>query len=233
MRLLNITVSFIAATTMLLAETAQERLRDASAVFTEVMSTPEKGIPQDLLGKANCIVIIPGMKSGAIGIGGKYGRGYAVCRNGSGNGWGAPAAVRVEGGSFGFQLGGSSTDLVMLVMNQNGMQNLLKSKFTLGGNASVAAGPVGRDASANTDATLGAEILSYSRSKGLFAGVSLQGATLRNDDEGNQEIYGKNLTTKEILTTNVAPPPEAQPLLSALNQYSRVEGRSRANDRDK
>src|SRR5438270_12686704 len=117
MRLLNITVSFIAATTMLLAETAQERLRDASAVFTEVMSTPEKGIPQDLLGKANCIVIIPGMKSGAIGIGGKYGRGYAVCRNGSGSGWGAPAAMRVEGGSFGFQLGGTSTDLVMLVMN--------------------------------------------------------------------------------------------------------------------
>ena len=233
MRLLNITVSFIAATTMLLAETAQERLRDASAVFTEVMSTPEKGIPQDLLGKANCIVIIPGMKSGAIGIGGKYGRGYAVCRNGSGSGWGAPAAMRVEGGSFGFQLGGTSTDLVMLVMNQNGMQNLLKSKFTLGGNASVAAGPVGRDAAANTDATLGAEILSYSRSKGLFAGVSLQGATLRNDDEGNQELYGKNLTTKEILTTNVAPPPEAQPLLSALNQYSRTEGRSRENDRDK
>jgi lipid-binding SYLF domain-containing protein len=212
---------------MLLAETAQQRLQDAAAVFNEIMSTPDKGIPEDLLTKAQCVVIIPGMKGAALGIGGKYGRGYAECRNPSGNGWGAPAAVRVEGGSFGFQLGGSSTDVVMLVMNQRGMDNLLKSKFTLGGNASVAAGPVGRTAAADTDARLSAEILTYSRSKGLFAGVSLQGATLRNDDEGNHELYGKPLTAKDILTGNITPPPEAQPLIAALDRYSRSEGRAR------
>jgi len=212
---------------MLLAETAQERLQETAAVFNEIMSTPDKGIPEDLLTKANCVVIIPGMKGAALGIGGKYGRGYAVCRNPSGSGWGAPAAVRVEGGSFGFQLGGSSTDVVMLVMNERGMENLLKSKFTLGGNASVAAGPVGRTAAADTDARLNAEILTYSRSKGLFAGVSLQGATLRNDDEGNQELYGKPLTAKDILTGNVTPPPEARPLIAALGRYSHSEGRGR------
>src|SRR2546430_1941336 len=129
MRLRNVTVGFLAAATMLLAETAQQRLQDTAAVFNEIMSTPEKGIPEDLLSKSQCVIIIPGMKGAALGIGGKYGRGYAVCRN-SGNGWGAPAAVRVEGGSFGFQLGGSSTDVIMLVMNQRGMENLLKSKFT-------------------------------------------------------------------------------------------------------
>jgi SH3 domain-containing YSC84-like protein 1 len=231
MRLRNITVGFLAAATMLLAETAQQRLQDASAVFTEIMSTPEKGIPEDLLTKSQCIIIIPGMKGAALGIGGKYGRGYAVCRNSSGNGWGAPAAVRVEGGSFGFQLGGTSTDVVMLMMNQHGMDNLLKSKFTLGGNASVAAGPVGRTAAADTDARLSAEILSYSRSKGLFAGVSLQGATLRNDDEGNHELYGKDLTAKDILTGNVTPPPDAQPLIAALDRYTRSEGRARQKDR--
>jgi lipid-binding SYLF domain-containing protein len=230
MRLRNITVSFLAAATMLLAETAQQRLQDAGAVFTEIMSTPEKGIPEDLLGKAQCIIIIPGMKGAALGIGGKYGRGYAVCRNSSGSGWGAPAAVRVEGGSVGFQLGGSSTDVVMLMMNQRGMDNLLKSKFTLGGNASVAAGPVGRSASADTDARMAAEILSYSRSKGLFAGVSLQGATLRNDDEGNHELYGKDLTPKDILTGNVTAPSDAQPLISALDRYSRTEGRARQKE---
>lgn len=230
MRLRNVTVSFLAAATMLLAETAQQRLQDAAAVFNEIMSTPDKGIPEDLLTKAQCVVIIPGMKGAALGIGGKYGRGYAECRNPSGNGWGAPAAVRVEGGSFGFQLGGSSTDVVMLVMNQRGMENLLKSKFTLGGNASVAAGPVGRTAAADTDARLSAEILTYSRSKGLFAGVSLQGATLRNDDEGNQELYGKPLTPKDILMGNVTPPPDAHPLIAALDRYSRTEGRARQKD---
>jgi lipid-binding SYLF domain-containing protein len=213
---------------MLLAETAQERLKNATAVFTEIMATPEKGIPEELLGKAHCVVIVPGMKSGAIGIGGKYGRGYASCRTQSG-GWGAPAAMRVEGGSFGFQIGGQSTDVLMLVMNDRGMQHLLKSKFTLGGDASIAAGPVGRETSANTDATMGAEILSWSRSRGVFAGVSLQGATLRNDDEGNNELYGKNLTSKEILTADVAPPADAQPLLAALNRYSNTQGHDAAD----
>jgi lipid-binding SYLF domain-containing protein len=204
---------------LLVAETALERLKEAATVFNEIMATPEKGIPEELLGKAECVIIIPGMKSGAIGIGGKYGRGYAMCGKQSA-GWGAPAAMRVEGGSFGFQIGGQSTDVLMLVMNDRGMQHLLKSKFTLGGDASVAAGPVGRQTSANTDASMGAEILSWSRSRGLFAGIALQGATLRNDDEGNNELYGKNLTSKEILTSGVTPPSDAQPLLAALNRYS-------------
>jgi len=229
-RYLNICLSLTAAT-VLLAETAQERLKEAGAVFTEIMSVPEKEIPQDLLSKANCIVIIPAMKSGAIGVGGKYGRGYAMCRKESGSGWGAPAAVRVEGGSFGFQLGGTSTDVVMLVMNQSGMEHLMQTKFTLGGNASVAAGPVGREASANTDASLRTEILSWSRSRGLFAGASLQGATLRNDDEGNWEIYGKPLTSKDILRTNITPPVDVQPLIAALDTYSRGEEGHTSADR--
>jgi SH3 domain-containing YSC84-like protein 1 len=218
----------VAAATMLAAETALERLKEAATVFTEIMATPEKGIPEELLGKAECVIIIPGMKSGAIGIGGKYGRGYAVCRKHSA-GWGAPAAMRVEGGSFGFQIGGQSTDVLMLVMNDRGMQHLLKSKFTLGGDASVAAGPVGRQTSANTDASMGAEILSWSRSRGLFAGVALQGATLRNDDEGNNELYGKNLTSKEILTSDVTPPSDAQSLLTTLSRYSSRPGHDAAD----
>jgi len=232
MRVRNVTVSLIAAATTLMAETAQERLRETGTVFTEIMRTPEKGIPEGLLGKAYCIVIIPGMKSGAIGLGGKYGRGYAMCRHKSGSGWGAPAAMRVEGGSFGFQIGGQSTDVIMLVMNERGMQHLLKSKFTLGGDASIAAGPVGREATAKTDASMGAEILSWSRARGIFAGVSLQGATLRNDDEGNHEVYGKDVNSKEVLTSNLAPPAEAQPLIKALNRYSKVEGHHSA-DRSK
>jgi len=229
MRIRNLIVSFLTAATMLLAETAQERLKDATAVFSEIMATPDKGIPEELVGKAHCIIIIPGMKSGAFVVGGKYGRGYAMCRKPSGVGWGAPAAVRAEGGSFGFQIGGQSTDVVMLMMNDRGMQHLLKSKFTLGADASVAAGPVGRATSADTDATMDAEILSWSRNRGVFAGVALQGATLRNDDEGNHELYGRDVTTKEILTTDITPPAEAQDLIAALDRHSRVEGRDSAD----
>ena len=214
---------------MLLAETAQERLKDTAAVFSEIMATPDKGIPEELIGKARCIVIIPGMKSGAFVVGGKFGRGYAMCRKSSGVGWGAPAAVRAEGGSFGFQIGGQSTDVVLLMMNERGMQHLLKSKFTLGADASIAAGPVGRETSADTDASMHAEILSWSRSRGVFAGVSLQGATLRNDDEGNHELYGKDVTSKEILSSDMTPPAEAQDLIAALDRHSRVQGRDSAD----
>jgi len=168
------------------ADTARERLKDATEVFNEIMSTPDKGIPQDLLGKAHCVVIVPGLKQAAFVVGGKYGRGFAVCRR-EGDGWAAPGAVRVEGGSFGFQIGASSTDVAMLIMNERGMRRLLEDKFTLGAEASVAAGPVGRSTSALTDAQLSAEILSWSRSKGLFAGIALTGATLRNDTDENQE----------------------------------------------
>ena len=201
------------------ADTPQERLSDSAKVFNEIMATPDKGIPQDLLEKANCIVLVPGMKQAAFVVGGKFGRGFAVCRE-NGRHWGGPAAIRVEGGSFGFQIGGSSTDVVMLVMNERGMRRLLEDKFTLGGEATVAAGPVGRESSANTDAQLSAEILSWSRAKGLFAGIALQGATLRPDNDVNQELYGKKLTNKEILTGGVAPPASAHELVSALNRFS-------------
>lgn len=204
------------------AETAQERLKDATDVLNEIMATPDKGIPQDLLAKAHCVVIVPGVKQAAIGIGGKYGRGFATCRRDRA-GWGAPAAVRIEGGSFGFQLGATSTDVVMLVMNERGMRRLLEDKFTVGGQASVAAGPVGRTVSAQTDAQLSADILSWSRSKGLFAGIALEGATLRNDLDENKELYGSPLHNKDILLTNRKPPAGGGELAAALNHYSRVE----------
>jgi lipid-binding SYLF domain-containing protein len=200
------------------SDTAQERMSDATKVFSEIMATPDKGIPHDLMEKAQCMVIVPGMKQAAIGIGGKYGRGFAFCRQNHAD-WGSPAAVRVEGGSFGFQLGASSTDVVMLVMNDRGMRRLLEDKFTLGGEATVAAGPVGRSTSANTDAQLQAEILSWSRSKGLFAGIALEGATLRPDHEVNKELYGADLTNRQILTGTQPAPASAQELVSSLNRY--------------
>src|SRR5712671_1384305 len=175
-----------------------KRLQESAAVFSEIMSAPDKGIPDELLEKAQCIVIVPGMKKGAFIVGGQYGKGFIECRRASGKGWSAPAAVKVEGGSFGFQIGGSETDAIMLVMNKRGAEKLLSSKFTLGADASVAAGPVGRSASADTDAKMQAEILTYSRSRGVFAGIALDGATLRPDKESNTELYGSGLTNKQI-----------------------------------
>lgn len=204
------------------AEKAQERLEAATTVFEEIMSTPEKGIPQDLLDKAHCIVIVPGVKKLALGIGGKYGRGFELCR-GTNRAWGAPAAVRMEGGSIGWQIGGSESDIVLLVMNEKGKNKLLESKFTLDADASAAAGPVGRTAQASTDAKMTAEILSYSRARGLFAGLSLGGATLRNDLDENKDLYGKPLTNKEILLGDVKPPSAASRLRAALTKYSRAE----------
>ncbi len=205
------------------AETAIERLGEASIVFSEVMRTPDKGIPQDLLHDAHCIVIVPGVKKAAFIIGAKYGKGFVVCRNRSNNGWGAPAAIRIEGGSIGWQVGGSETDVIMLVMNQRGMERLLQSKFTLGGSAEVAAGPVGRNSSAETDAKMTAKILTWSRSRGVFAGVSLGGATLRNDLDANKELYGKRLNSREIVMKPVKAPAAAGQLLGLLNKYSRHE----------
>src|SRR5581483_781896 len=180
----------------------------------------DRSIPQDLLDKAVCIVLVPGLKKAAFGFGGKYGRGFAVCRKQGDAGWGPPGAVRVEGGSFGFQIGVSSTDVVLLVMNERGMKRLLTSKFTLGGDASVAGGPVGRTASAQTDALMTAEILSWSRARGVFAGISLEGATLRNDVDENEALYGKRYENKDVLTSSLAPPEAAAKLLAALNKYS-------------
>jgi lipid-binding SYLF domain-containing protein len=200
-------------------KTAQ-RLDDAVTVISEIMETPDKGIPQELLDKSQCIVIVPGLKKGALILGGKYGKGFVSCRKQGGQGWGAPATVRVEGGSVGFQIGGSESDVVMLIMNERGMQKLTSSKFTLGGEGEVAAGPVGRDASAQTDAFMRAEILSWSRSRGVFAGLSLQGATLRQDLDDNKELYGKAYENKDILEGKVDVPAKASKLISLLDKYS-------------
>ena len=199
---------------------AAKRLNDSAEMLTEIMSAPDKGIPQDLLEKAECVIVVPGLKKGAFIVGAKYGKGFMLCRKESGVGWSAPAAIRVEGGSFGFQIGGSETDVVMLVNSKPGAKKLLESKFTLGGDASVAAGPVGRTSSAETDAQLHAEILTYSRSRGVFAGISLQGATLRPDDDWNKELYGSDLTNKQIVMGNTASPAAASRLVSTLDKYS-------------
>ena len=207
-------------------ETPQERLQAATEVFSEIMSTPDKGIPQDLLAKSHCIVIVPGLKKGAFIVGGKFGRGFLSCRASSGHGWSAPGAVRVEGGSVGFQIGASETDVILLVMNARGANKLLSSQFTLGGEGELAAGPVGRSATAQTDALMRAEILSWSRSRGVFAGIALQGATLRQDLDVNQILYGKRIENSDIVKQGIAPPPAASKLLNALNQYSSNETRS-------
>jgi SH3 domain-containing YSC84-like protein 1 len=202
-------------------ESAASRLQESADVMREVMATPDKAIPQELLQSSQCVVIVPGMKKAAFIIGAKYGKGFLLCRQASGIGWSAPAAIMVEGGSFGFQIGGSETDVVMLVMNSGGVAKLLSSKFTLGADASVAAGPVGRSASANTDLQLHAEILSYSRSRGLFAGVALNGATLRPDQGTNKELYGSEMTNKEIVAGVKTRKSAAGSMLTAeMNKYS-------------
>ena len=201
------------------AENAKERLQEATGVLNELMGAEDKGIPRDLLEKARCAIIIPGAKKGGFFIGAEYGRGFAICRD-ENTGWGAPAAVRMEGGSIGAQIGAAETDIFMLVMNDRGMKHLLESKFTLDASAGVAAGPVGRSTSAQTDAQMRAEILSWSRSRGVFAGVTLGGGTLRNDLDENKELYGKPLTNQEVLSGNVKPPAAAAGLIATLNKYS-------------
>ena len=210
----------LCATGLYAADTAADRLHDSAAIFHEIMQTPDRGIPQDLIAKAQCIMIVPGLKKGAFIVGGKYGKGFVSCRKPGAEGWTAPAAIRVEGGSFGFQIGGAETDVILLVMNEGGMKKLLESKFTLGAEGEVAAGPVGRNAEAQTDAFMNAEILSWSRTRGVFAGVSLQGATLRQDLDDNQELYGKPYENKEILRDNVPMPEAAGKLNGLLDKYS-------------
>src|SRR5579864_1883759 len=200
-----------------------QRLDEAAGVFSEIMAAPDKGIPQELLEGAHCIVIVPDLKTAAFVFGGKYGKGYLSCRNKSGRGWSAPGTVRIEGGSVGFQIGGSSTDLIMLVMSERGADKLLSSKFTLGAEGSVAAGPVGRTATAQTDAQMKADILSWSRSQGLFAGVALEGATLRQDLDDNAEMYGKHLRNREIVTSGRRVPATAVKLVGVLNRQSEHE----------
>lgn len=196
------------------------RLGNAAELLTDMMQASDKGVPQDLLNRSSCVILVPGLKKAGFGIGGKFGRGFVLCRRAGGTGWTAPAGIRVEGASIGFQLGASEQDVMLLVMNDSGMKRLLSNKFTVGAEATAAAGPVGRDVSAQTDAVMRAEILSYSRSRGLFAGISLQGATLRPDAEANRELYGKDMENKTILTTGVASPESAAKLQSLLNKNS-------------
>jgi lipid-binding SYLF domain-containing protein len=227
MRWVTLTLAFAIAWTPVLAADANtktaERLNDSASLFSEIMSTPDRAIPQELLERANCVVLVPALKKAAFGVGGKYGRGFAICRGADGTGWGPPAAIRIEGGSIGLQIGVSSTDVVMLIMNQRGMKRLSASKFTIGADAAAAAGPVGRSAAAQTDAFVSAEILSYSRSKGLFAGISLDGATLRNDLDENEILYGQRWTSKQILGSGAKMPEAASKLVAVLNKYSMRE----------
>jgi SH3 domain-containing YSC84-like protein 1 len=198
-----------------------KRLESATFVVNEIMQTPEKGIPQDLLDKAVCVGIIPSELKVAFGVGGKFGRGALVCRKGGNGAWGAPSMFTLFGGNFGFQIGGEATDIVFIVMNTGGMRKLLQTGVKLGADISAAAGPVGRTAEGATDVQMHAEILSYSRSRGLFAGVSLDGAVLRADDDANRRLYGQDYEPKQILIDGVArPPAAAKPLDDTLGKYS-------------
>jgi lipid-binding SYLF domain-containing protein len=215
------------------AENANDRLREAAEVLKELMAAEDKGIPQDLLESAHCAIIIPGAKKGGFFLGAQYGRGFAICRDQNHKGWGAPAAVRMEGGSIGLQIGGAESDLFMLVMNEEGVKKLLDSKFTLDASAGVAAGPVGRSAKASTDAHLTAGILAWSRSRGAFAGLTVGGGTLRNDLDENEELYGKRLENRAILMGSVKPPASAAPLIAALTRQSRTEEGHRTRPTEK
>jgi len=196
-----------------------KRTQKAAQVFREIMNTPDKGIPQDLLRTAKCIAIIPGDLKFAFVFGGNYGRGLATCR--TGHGWSAPMFLAIDGGSVGYQIGGSSTDIVMLFMNDHALKSLLGDKFKLGADASVAAGPVGRTAAAGTDVRLTAEILSYSRAKGVFAGVALDGTVVQADKSGDNSMYGHDVDRHEILNGKIAAPASAQPLLQEIGRYVR------------
>jgi lipid-binding SYLF domain-containing protein len=200
----------------------QDRVANAGKVMQEIVNIPDD-IPQDVLDKADCVVVLPSVLKFAIGIGGSYGRGVMTCRGGKGfkGAWGAPTMMALEGGSFGLQLGGQATDFVLLLMSPRSAENMLASKVKLGGDVSAAAGPVGRTASAETDVTMRAEILSYSRARGLFAGVSLAGSTLRADNDANKSLYRKDLSAQDIVFKGaVAAPPSAALLLSTLNKKS-------------
>ncbi len=209
----------------------QSRLENCGVVMEEILGV-EENIPQDLLGKAECVVVIPSMMKVAVGVGGSYGRGAMVCRAGKAfdGAWGAPAMYTLQGGSFGLQLGGEAVDLVLLVMNPRGANALLRSKVKLGGSASVAAGPKGRAVEASTDASMRAEILSYSRSRGLFAGVSLSGTSLRPDDDANTQVYGHKLTARRIVTGQAMAVPESGHRLVDVLQKHAPRNESKTNE---
>lgn len=218
-RLSLVACLFLTAAVLYAQEKEQDRLENCGVVLEEIMNTPEN-IPQEVMQKAECIIVFPSVLKVAIGIGGSYGRGAMLCRTGKnfGGPWGAPAMYALEGGSIGLQLGGQSTDLILLVMNKRGADSILRSKVKLGGGASVAAGPVGRDAQAATDAAMRAEILSYSRTRGLFAGISLQGSTIRPDNDASAEIYGRKIKAREIVLGNTTVPVSGRRLVNVLQK---------------
>src|SRR5258707_2160054 len=195
-------------------QTPDHRLRTATTVLDEILSAPDKGIPEDLLAKAQCVMIVPGLKKGAFIVGGEYGRGFALCRR-DGQ-WEGPAAIRLGGGSFGAQIGGESTDVIMLVMNRRGMEKLATDKFTIGGDASAAAGPVGRTGAADTDILLHAEVLSYSRTRGVFARISLNGTVVSQDSSEDRKLYGHEVRNQAVLMGEVPAPAAARALISDL-----------------
>lgn len=219
-RLFLITTMLTAAVALQAGEADNRRLAEANSMFKEIMATPDRSIPRDLLRDSQCMVLVPGMKKGAFIVGAKFGRGFATCR--TPHGWSAPVAMRIEGGSFGFQIGASETDIVLLVRSKSGMDHLLSSKFTLGGDASVAAGPVGRESTADTDLSMHAEILSWSRSRGVFAGIALQGATLRPDEDTDRDLYGHAIDRAAVLNGQIPTPPAAAESIRTLTRYSGV-----------
>jgi lipid-binding SYLF domain-containing protein len=196
-----------------------DRVQAAASVLDEIMGTPDKAIPEEVLKSAECVAVVPSLLKGGFVVGARYGRGVASCR--TDKGWSAPAFFTVSGGSFGFQIGGQAIDLVMLIMNKNGMKNLLESQFQLGADASAAAGPVGRHAEGNTDWKMRAEVLTYSRARGLFAGVTLNGAVVKQDKDSTREFYGRMVPTKTSLTGLVEPPKDSQPFLESLYKWSK------------
>jgi lipid-binding SYLF domain-containing protein len=199
---------------------ADARLQAATQDLNEMMNASDKGVPQDLLNKATCVVVIPNLKAGGFIVGGKYGKGFFTCRKTSGVGWSAPGSLRITGGNFGLLIGGKETDVIMLVMNRSGMEHLLSNKFQLGGEAAAAAGPVGRDSSAMTDIAMRAEILSYSRSRGVFGGLDLGGSAVTEDDDANAELYGRKISNKEIINSKMAVPAAARPFIHTLDRLS-------------
>jgi SH3 domain-containing YSC84-like protein 1 len=224
-RVLFLAVLLIAISSPAFAQKKEsDRVANAGRVMKEIMDIPDD-IPQSVIDKADCVVVLPSVLKFAIGIGGSYGRGVMTCRSGENfqGHWGAPTMMALEGGSFGLQLGGQATDFVLLLMSPRSARSILESKVKIGGDASAAAGPVGRTASAETDVTMRAEILSYSRARGLFAGISLAGSTLRPDNDANKSLYGKDVSAKDIVFANAVPaPPSAKLLLRVLNKHSPV-----------
>lgn len=223
------TLTFVAAGAAILAtglwaqeESPDHRLRSAADVLRETLNAPDRGIPHDLLDHAQCVVVVPGLKKAAFVVGADYGRGYAMCRHAGG--WSGPAAIKFSGGSFGLQIGAESTDIILLVMDHKGMEKLAEDKFTIGADASAAAGPIGRTAAAATDASMHAEILSYSRAHGVFAGVSLDGTIVSKDGHEDRKLYGNDVSNRAILHGEVAPPAVSSVLTAVLDQYPKHRG---------